>query len=248
MREWKGIVIALIAGVCAIVCCLVFSQNLVNYKKASGGGGVSATGSANCNFEADMVVWRGNFSRAGQTTEEAYGLIKKDADMVRKYLVDNGVREDEMTFGSVSISSRWEYEYDANGNQVRSYISGYDLYQNVSIGSTDIDKIESISRDVSGLLESGIQFTSENPEYYYTKLDDLKLRLIEAATENAKSRIDLMMAGAGASVDRLLEASLGVFQITAQNSNTEYSYGGYYDTTSRYKTASITVRLNYSVK
>ena len=44
-----------------------------------------------------------------------------------------------------------------------------------------------------------------------------------------------------------MNANLGVFQITAQNSNTEYSYGGYFDTSSRKKTASITVRLNYSI-
>lgn len=117
----------------------------------------------------------------------------------------------------------------------------------MSITSTDIDKIESISRDISGLIESGVQFASEEPEYYYTKLDELKLDLIKEATENAKNRIDLMAQGTGANVGELLNANLGVFQITAQNSNTEYSYGGYFDTSSRKKTASITVRLNYSI-
>ncbi|MFG6336399.1 MAG: SIMPL domain-containing protein [Lachnospiraceae bacterium] len=247
MKEYKGIVIALIAGICAIVCTTVFTGNLVSYKKTSGSGGLTATGSANCDFEADLIVWRGSFSREGSTTQEAYRSIKKDAELIQKYLLDNGVSEEEMVFSSVTISERWESEYNENGDRIRDYIDGYNLYQNVSITSADIDKIENISRDISGLIESGVQFASEEPEYYYTKLDELKLQLIEEATQNAKDRIDLMASGTGSVIGELLNANLGVFQITAQNSNTEYSYGGYFDTSSRHKTASITVKLNYAV-
>lgn len=38
---------------------------------------------------------------------------------------------------------------------------------------------------------------SQQPEYYYTKLDEMKLDLIEKATANAKNRIDIMAAGTG---------------------------------------------------
>jgi len=246
MKEYKGIIIALIAGICAIISVSIFTGNLVSYKKTSGSGGLTATGSANCDFESDLIVWRGNFSSEGNTAQEAYRSIKKDADLIRKYLTDNGVTEDEMVFSSVTINEVWESEYNEEGDRIRDYLAGYSLYQDVSITSTDIDKIENISRDISGLIESGVQFTSNEPEYYYTKLDELKLQLIEEATQNAKSRIDLMAAGTGATVGELLNANLGVFQITAQNSNTEYSYGGSFDTSSRNKTASITVKLNYS--
>lgn len=247
MKEYKGIIIALIAGICAIICFSVFSNTLVSYKKTSGSGGLTATGSANCDFESDLIVWRGSFSREGTTTQEAYRSIKKDAELVKNYLIQNGVTEEEMVFSSVSISPNWESEYNENGDRIREFIVGYDLYQNVSITSSDVDKIENISRDISGLIESNVQFTSGDPEYYYTQLDELKLQLIEEATQNAKDRIDLLAAGTGASIGELMDANLGVFQITAQNSNTEYSYGGYFDTSSRNKTASITVRLNYRV-
>ncbi len=247
MKEFKGIVIALIAGLCAIISVSIFTGNLVSYKKTSGSGGLTATGSANCDFESDLIVWRGSFSNEGLTAQAAYRSIKKDAEQIRQYLVENGVSEDEMVFSSVTINEVWESEYNDEGDRIRDYLAGYSLYQDVSITSTDIDKIENISRDISGLIESGVQFASEEPEYYYTKLDELKLQLIEDATQNAKARIDLMAAGTGASTGELLNASLGVFQITAQNSNTEYSYGGYFDTSSRHKTASITVKLNYAI-
>ena len=57
--------------------------------------------------------------------------------------------------------------------------------------------MENISRDITKLIESGVEFESELPEYYYTKLDEVKLDLIEKATANAKERIDIMSAGSG---------------------------------------------------
>jgi hypothetical protein len=41
---------------------------------------------------------------------------------------------------------------------------------------------------------------------------------------------------------------MGVFQITGQNENEEYSYGGAFNTSSINKTATITVKTEYEVK
>ena len=247
MKEYKGIIIALIAGICAIICVSIMSGRLVSYKQTSGSGGLTATGSASCDFEADLIVWRGSFTAYGSSTQTAYQRLKKDAEVIEDYLVDNGVTDEEMVFGSISISKRYRYEYNDDGYEIGRYEDGYDLYQEIIVTSNDVDKVDNISRDITQLIEANVEFDSERPEYYYTKLDELKLQLIQEATENAKARIDLMAQGSGATVGQLLNANLGVFQITAQNSNTEYSYGGYFDTSSRNKTASITVRLNYAV-
>ena len=247
--NWTGILIALIAGVTAIICAVVLSGNLVQYKKTSGSGGLSATGSATCDFESDLVVWRGSFSVYGEDTADAYAVIKKDAQLVKEYLLANGVTEEEMVFSSVDISQQYRTEYDDNGNYIRDYPDGFNLYQSLSVTSTDIDKVEAVSRDISQLIESGVQLVSYSPEYYCTRLDEVKLDLIEKATDNAKQRIDIMAAGTGSKAGQLLTANLGVFQITARNSGSgEYSYGGAFDTSSRYKTAMITVRLNYAVE
>jgi hypothetical protein len=41
---------------------------------------------------------------------------------------------------------------------------------------------------------------------------------------------------------------MGVFQITGKNSNEDYSYGGAFNTSSKEKTASITLKVEYQVK
>lgn len=246
---WRGIVIALIAAAAAVICVAILSGSLVSYKKTSGSGGITATGSASCDFEADLIVWRGSYSAYGATTKDAYAVIKDDAAKIKAYLMQKGVGEDEMLFSSVNISQRYSTEYNENGDIIREYPDGYDLYQEISVTSTDVDKVDNISRDITELIDDGVEFSSGSPEYYYTKLDELKLQLIDDATRNAKERIDIITEGTGGRTGKLLNASLGVFQITAQNSDSEeYSYGGTFNTSSRDKTASITVKLNYSVE
>lgn len=247
MAQGRSVLIALIAALSAIICVSIFTGGLVDYKKNGGGSGITATGSASCDFESDLIVWRGSFSVHGNTPRDAYAIIKKDAELVRQYLKENQVAEDEMIFSSVNISQTYTSRYDEEGKYLGDETDGYDLTQSLTVSSYDIDKVENISRDITKLIESGVEFESELPEYYYTKLDEVKLDLIEKATANAKERIDI--TGSGAKAGKLLSAALGVFQITAKNSGSEsYSYDGYLDTSSRYKTANITVRLNYAAE
>lgn len=247
--SYRSIIIALIAGVCAVICAGILTNGLITFKKSAAGGGITATGSASVDFESDMIVWRGSYSVHGSTPKDAYAVIKKDGKLVKDYLTENGVSADEMVFSSVSISQALTPTYNDEGRHVGDVENGYDLTQSMTVSSSDLDKVENISRDITKLIESGVVLESDPPEYYYSKLDEMKLDLISKATANAKERIDLMAQGSGARTDKLLNASLGVFQITAENSGTDsYGYSGSFDTSSRLKTANITVRLNYSVK
>ena len=46
---------------------------------------------------------------------DAYAIIKKDAELVRQYLEENQVAEDEMIFSSVNISQTYTSRYDEEG-------------------------------------------------------------------------------------------------------------------------------------
>ncbi len=244
-----AVLIALIAGISAIVCFIIATNGLVSYKESVRGDGLTATGSASCDFESDLIVWEGSFYSHEDSNVAAYATLKKDAEKVRKYLLDNGVTEEEMVFSSVDTNTVYKSVYDEFGNEIDNVEDGVEMYQSLSVTSVDIDKVEKISRDITTLLESGIQFSSYSPQYYCTALDEVKLELIEKATDNAKQRIEIMAQESGCKVGDLLTANLGVFQITAKNSGTsDYSYDGAFDTSSREKTASITVRLNYSAE
>ncbi|WP_342774044.1 SIMPL domain-containing protein [Muriicola soli] len=76
---------------------------------------------------------------------------------------------------------------------------------------------------------------------------DLKIEMIAQATEDARLRAEKIAQNAGGELGDLLSAKMGVFQITGQNSDEEYSWGGVYNTSEKKKTASITMRLDYEV-
>lgn len=247
MEKYKSIIIAIIAGICSILSVNIAVNGLVSYKQTSSGG-ITVTGSASRDFTSDLIVWRGSFSAYGETTKQAYEVVKKDSEIIRKYLLENGVKEDEFVFSSVSIEQKFREEYNAYGTLVATYPDGYKLSQQLSVQSNDVNKIEAISRDITELIDSGVEFISEPPEYYYTKLDELKLEMIELATENAKVRVDKIAENSNSKIGNLSSANLGVFQITAQNSDSEeFSYGGAFNTWSKNKTASVTVKLNYEI-
>lgn len=239
---------ALIIGVCIVASCAAIAFGLLHFKSDSEHT-ISATGSASVDFEADTIIWRGTYSAWAYSSKDAYKKIRKDADTVMDYLLENDLEEDEIVFNSVDITQNYKDNYDDNGNYIGSEPNGYTLTQSVTITSSNVENVEMISRDISSLLDLGVELTSGSPEYYYSDLDALKLDLIDKASENARDRIEIIAHNAGAGLGKLKNSSLGVFQITAKNSGTgSYSYDGAFDSSSRYKTATITVRLEYDLK
>ena len=102
-----------------------------------------------------------------------------------------------------------------------------------------------MSREITELIDFGIEFYSTNPNYYYTKLASLKIEMLAQATKDARLRADKIAENAGGKIGKLKQADMGIFQITAQNSSEEYSWGGTFNTSSKNKTANVTVKLEF---
>jgi hypothetical protein len=231
-----------------IVCVVIFSAGIVSLKTAQNNY-IVVTGSATRSFAADLIAWRGSFSKKAFTSKEAYEKLKRDTDAVKDYLIKSGVNQNDIVFSSIGMEENYDYEYNESGRAVKTIFTGYTLRQSVAIESAEVEKIEKISRDITELIDVGVEFFSMRPEYYYTKLDELKLDLIAKSAENTRIRAETIAKESGAKISKLRSASLGVFQITAENSSTDsYSYEGSYDVHSKNKTAFITTRLEYLLK
>jgi len=210
---------------------------------------ISVKGLAKQDFVSDLIVWNGYFSTRSKSTKEAYTQLKKDAEIIKKYLAGKGVNEKGIVFSSVNIQPDYEEVRDDDGRVIKTVFKDYILTQNLKIESKEVDKIENISREVSELIDLGVNFISYSPEYYYTKLADLKIKMVSLATEDARNRAEAIAANSESSLGNLKKADMGVFQITAQNSSDDsYSYGGAFNTSSKNKTVSVTVRLEFEIR
>jgi hypothetical protein len=124
--------------------------------------------------------------------------------------------------------------------------SGYNLSQTVTVDSKNIDQVEKVSREITELIQQGIEFNSNAPSYYYSRLSELKIDLLAKASADARIRAETIAKNAGSKLGAVRMAAMGVFQITGLNSNEDYSYGGALNTSSRNKTASITIRMEFA--
>ncbi len=208
---------------------------------------ISVTGSGEENFVSDLIVWRATFSKKNLELKQAYSELNSNQKEIKKYLIKKGVKMDEIIFEAVDIQKDFFYDYDQNGALRNTIFNGYNLTQNLKVQSKNVDLIENISREVTELIDAGVELNSFAPEYYYTKLAQLKIKMIESATKDAKNRAEKIALNAGGGLGSLKSAEMGVFQITGENSSEDYTWGGNFNTSSKKKTANITIRLKYDI-
>jgi hypothetical protein len=215
------------------------------YKRSTS---ISVTGLGKKDFTSDLIVWNGSFHKKNINLKDAYAELGHDRDSIQQYMIRKGIQAADIIFSAIDIEREFDRKYDDYGNQISSDFTGYVLSQSIQVESADVDKVEGISREVSELINSGIELYSEKPEYYYTKLSELKVEMIAEATKDANLRAKKIADNAGSRAGKLKKADMGVFQIVARNSAEDYSWGGSFNTSSKHKTASITVSLEYEVR
>lgn len=147
----------------------------------------------------------------------------------------------------VNVNRQSEPLY-SGGQYVGQRNTGYQLRQDFTVESTNVELVEKVSREISSLIALGVQIDAWQPEYYYTKLSDIKLQLIEKATQDACLRAEKIASTSDAKLKKLAEAKMGVFQITGANSDESFTAGGNFNTSSRNKKARITMRLVYHIR
>ena len=210
---------------------------------------VSVVGLAERDFDSDLIVWDISYDVLNMNIKDGYASLKEMTKVVKDYLVKQGVSESEMDFKAVTNYKETEYQYDNQSGRSYSVFKGYRMTQRVRIESNNVENIEKIQRQISELLDRGINIDDNSLAYYYTKLGDLKVEMLAEATENARNRAETIAKSAGARLGGLKTANMGVFQITAPNSTDEdYSWGGTFNTSSKKKRASINMRLTYLVR
>lgn len=237
----------IILGICiaaaTIVSSLILSQGFLKIMRFSREL-INVTGSAQKNIKSDYVVWKGEFSRRENDLSSVYKNLKTDLEKVKSYLISKGVNEKEIITSQISTATI--YKKNDRGNDTND-IQGYCLLQGVEVRSNDVDRITQVSREATELIDQNIKFESQSPEYFYTKLDELKIEMLAKATENAKQRAENMAKATGNKIGFMRSARMGVFQITPLNS-TEVSDWGVNDTSSLEKKVTAVVTVSFAIE
>lgn len=232
---------AIILSLGVVISSIVITGGIVKIKSFST---IYVRGSAKQQIKSDMAIWTGNFTARATTLSDAYKILKESADKVKKYLISKEIPEKSITFSSVTTTIK--YEMLPDGRQTNK-IEGYQLDQYVEIKLQDVDMISKIARESTELIEQGVEFQSNPPQYFYTKLADLKLDMLAKASEDAKKRAEKIVSSTGGKIGKLKSADMGVFQITPLYS-TEVSDYGINDTSSKEKEITAVVGCTFELK
>jgi hypothetical protein len=228
-------------AVALVLASIVMAWAITQNKKSD--QTITVTGSARKRIKSDLVIWRAGVSYQAPQPQGAYSSLTDAISKIKQYLISKGITENQMTVSS--ISSITLHGKDSEGNET-SEITGYSLRQEIQVRSGDVDRVERIAREATELINQGILLESGSPEYYYTKIADLKIEMLAAAAADAKVRAEQVAKSTGSSIGSVRTARMGVMQITAADSN-EVSDSGINDTSSLEKDITAVVNVGFAV-
>ena len=183
---------------------------------------ISVTGSATDTFTSDVGYLRAQIEGSGATAQQAYENLEQQKPAVINFFTQNGFQKDDITFSTSNSYSR--EAYDENGRPTGRILS-WTYNQKVEVKSEDVQKIKALSLEMGSLVQQGVNVSVEPPEYYYTKLDSLKINIQSKAARNAMVRAQEISEATDQELGNMTSARMGVLQITPLNSNQVSSMG-----------------------
>lgn len=173
---------------------------------------VTVKGLAEVSVTADMAFWPIRFSVAGDDLTAAMNNIRENERIVRKFLVDHGIDAADITVNNFEVSDRRADPYN-NNNEGSRYI----INQVLMARTDEPGKIATALQNVAQLTEAGVILTSNyygmQPNYLFTKLNDLKPQMIADATANARVSAEQFAKDSGSTLGTIRRANQGQFQI-----------------------------------
>ena len=205
--------------------------------------GISVTGSAYEIVKSDSGRLSFTVNTQALTKAEAYQILRTQMPVIKKYLQEKGIENIDIK----NYNGYYTYKYNRATGNYTNEVDNYKLSQPVEISSNDVNKIKEISLDIQNLLDKGIDINVNQASYFYSKLGDLKVKLLEAATTDAKQRASAMLKATRNRVGKIQSVQMGVFQITEPDS-TSVSDMGINDTSTIDKKVTAVANVVFKIK
>ncbi len=199
---------------------------------------ITVTGSAKALIVSNYIVWDASVTSQGNTVQDALPQLTRWAVQTRAFLTAQGIRPAEVVENPVSTET-------LTNNAGR--VTGYKVSRSFQVRSPRVPAIAGMIQSSQRLLAAGVPLQAQPPQYVYTKLADLRPKLLAEATKDALVRAKVLVEATGAKLGGLRDVNVGVFQVTAPNS-TEVSDYGVYDTSTLRKDVTAVVNVSFALK
>lgn len=206
---------------------------------------IKVRGYAEIRVDSDFAIWNVTVKAKNKNMTEGYTTLESHHEKVLDFLKNNGVKVEEMKLSFVQVRER--KKRDEKGYET-SEIDSFELSQRIEVNSKDVASISKISTAIADLLKEGVEVHSESPRYYYSGVNNLKSKLLVAATKDARERARTLAEGSGVQLGALKAARQGVFSVRSASSTNISSEHSRDDVSSIAKKVTAVVTVDYAMK
>lgn len=239
VRDMKYIIYMIVAIVLAVgtaVSGYFIKDGLVKIRSAD--RFVTVKGLAERDVKADLAVWPIQFKVADNDLTAAQTELKKQTEIIRQFMIDNGIKADEISVQQIIVNDAMAQQYRSN-----DVVTRYAIDQTIVARTDNVDAVAKAAENISDLVNSGILIGyGALPQYSFTSLNDIKPAMIAAATQNAREAATQFADDSGASVGAIRSASQGYFSIRARD-----EVGNTPDASSLYKKVRVVSTVEYYI-
>lgn len=239
---WAQLILA--AGLVAAAFVLGYQTKTIG----SGRSTVSIKGLAEKPIKADTAEWTVTAKAHGKDFPEAVRLLRASKKELLAFIAGQGFGPNAYQETAEQIEPAYVEEESERG-RIRQVQKGFDATQDIVVRSNNLDLVSRSYRDILDFRSAGHSVGYQPPNYLVSNLEEIKISLIHAATDNAKLRALEFIKGSSADLGAIRSASQGAFYILSGRSDQEPDeYGGRYDKSTVDKIARVVVTVEYNLQ
>lgn len=182
---------------------------------------VSVKGLAEMEVPADKVVWPLVYKDIGNDPAQLYANMEKKNAAIVEYLEKNGIGREE-----ISIAPPEVIDLQAERYADRNVTYRYNATSVITVTSRNVERVRKLMSGQAELLKQGIAITGGeyryNVSYEFTGLNEVKPKMIEEATKNARAAAEKFAKDSDSKLGKIRNASQGQFSISDRDAYTPY--------------------------
>jgi len=213
LTEDRGAIGALILAIGIVVGGALVGNGFAHAR--SGDRYVTVKGVAEEQVKADLAIWPLRIVAADNDLARAHSSLQRSTHLVREFLARQGIDTAGASVQDFSVSDAATNQY-ASAERIGTR---YVIRQTLVIRSTNPDQVAAASQRVAELVSAGVilssggEYGNGGPTFVFTKLNELKPRMIAAATARAREAAEQFARDAKSDLGGIRQASQGVFEI-----------------------------------
>ena len=213
------IVESVIMAVAILGFAILVSNALLEFKDRD--RSVSVRGLAEREVMADFVIWPIQFKEMNNDLSALHAASQEKTNILVKFLTDNGISKDEISFTSPSV-----VDFETEMYRERKMPYRYSLSTVVTVASSKVDVVRNLMGKQIELVKQGIVFAHDDfrnqTVFSFNGLNEIKPAMIEEATRNARLAGEKFANDSESKLGKIKSAGQGLFTITDRDQNSPH--------------------------